>query len=655
VYTLNYQKQQQKSMKKSTFLEDLNAPQKEAVQTTDGPLLVFAGAGSGKTKVLTHKIAHLIEQGVRAENILAVTFTNKAAKEMKERVVSLISGINENSQNLNMGTFHFICLKILRENFELIGCKQNFIIFDGDDQISLVKNIIKELDLDKDKFKPRVFLSHISNLKSNLTNERDFEKEASGFFPQLVSRVYTKYQDYLKEHNAVDFDDIIMLTVILFRKHKNILESYQNKFKYILIDEYQDTNAAQYNLVKLLASKHRNICVVGDNDQAIYGWRSADYKNILNFEKDYPDAKTIMLEENYRSTKNILDAANGVIQKNSSRRDKNLFTQNITGGKINLVLASSERKEGEFIAKKIKEISRREGRRYSDFVVLYRTNSQSRAVEEAFMKASLQYKIVGGFKFYQRKEVKDLIAYLRYIYNDSDKTSFKRIVNTPTRGIGKKALENYFEKGESSKNMEEFFKIISSLKEDAKTMKLSMLMREIAKKSTIEKVLNDKTKEGEAKWENILELFSVASVYDKQEDAIPLFLENVALVSDQDDVDQEKPVVNLMTIHAAKGLEFDIVFILGMEDGLFPHSRTKESHEELEEERRLCYVALTRAKKHLYLLHAEQRNIFGKTETNPPSRFLYDIPQDLIEFVQYPTNEFKFRDQMDDGIVDFEY
>lgn len=655
MYTLNYQKQQQKSMKKSTFLEDLNAPQKEAVQTTDGPLLVFAGAGSGKTKVLTHKIAHLIEQGVRAENILAVTFTNKAAKEMKERVVSLISGINENSQNLNMGTFHFICLKILRENFELIGCKQNFIIFDGDDQISLVKNIIKELDLDKDKFKPRVFLSHISNLKSNLTNERDFEKEASGFFPQLVSRVYTKYQDYLKEHNAVDFDDIIMLTVILFRKHKNILESYQNKFKYILIDEYQDTNAAQYNLVKLLASKHRNICVVGDNDQAIYGWRSADYKNILNFEKDYPDAKTIMLEENYRSTKNILDAANGVIQKNSSRRDKNLFTQNITGGKINLVLASSERKEGEFIAKKIKEISRREGRRYSDFVVLYRTNSQSRAVEEAFMKASLQYKIVGGFKFYQRKEVKDLIAYLRYIYNDSDKTSFKRIVNTPTRGIGKKALENYFEKGESSKNMEEFFKIISSLKEDAKTMKLSMLMREIAKKSTIEKVLNDKTKEGEAKWENILELFSVASVYDKQEDAIPLFLENVALVSDQDDVDQEKPVVNLMTIHAAKGLEFDIVFILGMEDGLFPHSRTKESHEELEEERRLCYVALTRAKKHLYLLHAEQRNIFGKTETNPPSRFLYDIPQDLIEFVQYPTNEFKFRDQMDDGIVDFEY
>lgn len=643
----------------SKLLESLNEAQKKAVQKKDGPLLVIAGAGSGKTKVLTHKIAHLIESGVSPQNILAVTFTNKAAGEMKERIHSLASNLNINAAGLNIGTFHYICLMILRQHAGILGYKSNFVIFDGDDQKSLVKNILKELEIDPEKFKPRVFQSQISNLKSNLKSDRAFEEEASDFFPKIISQVYTKYQAHLREHNAVDFDDIIMLVVKLFREHPDILESYQDKFKYILIDEYQDTNAAQYNLVKMLAKKNRNLCVVGDNDQAIYGWRAADYKNILNFEKDYPDAEVVMLEQNYRSTQNILNAANKVIQKNSTRKEKNLFTENQKGSKINVILASSERSEAEFIAKKIKEIRDEEQRKLSDFVILYRANSQSRAVEEAFMKANLPYRIIGGFKFYQRKEVKDMIAYLRYIYNENDSVSFRRIVNAPTRGIGKKALENYFEKSEISKNLQAFFEMINSLREEIGNITLSKLIREIAKKSKIEESFNNKTTEGQAKWENVLELVSVASTYDNEENATEKFLENIALASDQDDIDQLEPVVNLMTMHAAKGLEFNVVFVLGMEDGIFPHSRSKDSHEELEEERRLCYVALTRAKEHLYLLHTEQRNTFGQKQKNPPSRFLYDIPEELVEFTQYKPFEFspfsRFKDEVDDDdIIDFE-
>ncbi len=642
----------------SKLLETLNTPQKKAVQKTTGPLLVMAGAGSGKTKVLTHKIAYLIESGIKAQNILAVTFTNKAAGEMKIRINSLAASLNLNSLGLNIGTFHHVCLIILRKHAGILGYKSNFIIFDSDDQKALLKSILKELQVDTEKFKPKIFQSQISKLKSSLKSAQVFEEGASDFFPKIVSQVYTKYQAYLKEHNAVDFDDIIMLTVKLFRKYKDVLESYQDKFKYILIDEYQDTNSAQYNLIKLLAQKNRNICVVGDNDQAIYGWRAADYKNILNFEKDYPDAEVVLLEENYRSTKNILDAANKVIQKNSSRKEKNLFTQNKEGSKINVILASSERKEAEFIAEKIKEVQKKEQRKLSDFVVLYRANSQSRAVEEAFMHANLPYKIIGGFKFYQRKEVKDAIAYLRYIYNKDDIVSFKRIVNVPARGIGKKALENYFEKEEISKNMQIFFEMIDSLRKDLTDLPLSKLLRKIAEKSGLEKTFNNKSPEGESKWENILELVSVASTYDDKEKAIEQFLENIALASDQDDIDQNQPVVNLMTMHAAKGLEFNIVFILGMEDGIFPHSRSKNSFEELEEERRLCYVALTRAKEHLYLLHAEKRNTFGQSQQNPPSRFLYDIPEELVEFTQYKPYEFspfsKFKDEMDDDIIDFE-
>ncbi|MEK7452779.1 MAG: UvrD-helicase domain-containing protein [Patescibacteria group bacterium] len=638
----------------STLLNNLNEPQKEAVQTMNGPLLVIAGAGSGKTKLLTCKIAYLIEKGIKPYNILAVTFTNKAAGEMKERVKKLAQNIKISVDGLNIGTFHSICMIILRENTDLVGIKKNFVIFDSDDQISLIKTILKEENLDPEKFKPRTFQSKISNLKSNLKSPSAFENEASDYISKITSKIYTKYQQYIKEYNAVDFDDIIMFCVKLFQNNQEILEKYQEKFKYILIDEYQDTNSAQYNLVKLLAQKHHNICVVGDNDQAIYGWRAADYKNILNFEKDYPSVKEIILDENYRSTKNIINAANGIIVKNKARKEKNLFTSNEKGGKINLILASSERKESEFITKKIKELAKKENRPFSDFVILYRANAQSRAVEEEFMKASLPYKIIGGFKFYQRKEVKDIIAYLRYIHNESDKTSFQRVVNTPARGIGKVTLDKYLQTGEISKNLQSFFQMIASLKEDMKSISLSRLIREIAKKSKIEENLKDGTKEGESKLENVLELISVASIYDKEENAISKFLENIALISDQDDVDQEKPLVNLMTIHASKGLEFDVVFILGMEDGIFPHERSKNSTEELEEERRLCYVALTRAKKNIYLLHTEKRNIFGRTETNPPSRFLYDIPQELIEFEQYPTAEFKFRDEMEEGIIDFE-
>ncbi len=642
----------------SKLLETLNDPQKKAVQKTTGPLLVIAGAGSGKTKVLTHKIAYLIESGVDPKNILAVTFTNKAACEMKARINSLATSLNINSSGLNIGTFHYICLILLRKHSDILNYKNNFIIFDSDDQKSLIKSILKELKIDIEKFKPKIFQSKISNLKSNLKSASLFEDEISDFFPKILSQVYAKYQSYLKKYNAVDFDDIIMLIVKLFKENNDILKYYQDKFQYILVDEYQDTNSAQYNLIKLLAQKNKNICVVGDNDQAIYGWRAANYKNILNFEKDYPDTEVITLEQNYRSTKNILAAANKVISKNSFRKEKNLFTQNKEGSKINLILASSEKAEAEFIAEKIKEIQKKEHKKLSDFVVLYRANSQSRAVEEAFMNTNLAYKIIGGFKFYQRKEVKDIIAYLRFIYNKDDTVSFKRIVNTPTRGIGKKALENYFEKKEISKNMQIFFEMINSLREDLTNINLSKLLREIAKKSGIEKMLNNNTPEGESKWENVLELVSVASSYDNEENKIEKFLENIALASDQDEIDQDQPVVNLMTMHAAKGLEFNIVFIIGMEDGIFPHSRSKNSYEELEEERRLCYVALTRAKEHLYLLHAEKRNTFGQNQQNPPSRFLYDIPEELVEFTQYKAYEFspfsKFKDEMDDDIIDFE-
>lgn len=633
----------------SKLLEKLNEAQKKAVQVTDGPLLIIAGAGSGKTRVLTHKIAYLIEKGVKPENILAVTFTNKAAKEMKERIAKLAENNGQNISRLNIGTFHSISASILRQHADLLGYGKNFIIFDYDDQMSSVKSIMQELDIDKEKFNPQVFLSKISSLKAKLKSASQMENETGDFFSKNLSAVYTRYQLNLKNQNAMDFDDLITLFVKLLQQDESVLKKYQEKFKYIFIDEYQDTNSAQYNLIKLLAEKSVHICAVGDSDQAIYGWRDADYRNILNFEKDYKNAQKIILEENYRSTQNILEAANKVIQKNKSRYEKNLFTNNGSGARINLILAQNEQKEAEFIAKKISELSRKNKINLSEFAVLYRTNAQSRAMEEALIKSSIPYNIIGGFKFYQRREVKDVIAYLRYIYNDKDIESLKRIINTPPRGIGKVALTNFLKNGIKTKNIDMFFELMSSLKSEAQNIPLSKLLREIAKKSGIEKTLNDGTKEGESRWENILELFSVALVYDNQENAILKFLENVALISDQDSVDQTKPMVNLMTIHAAKGLEFDIVFIIGLEDGIFPHERSKNSSDELEEERRLCYVALTRAKKDLYLLHAEQRSIFGKKQTNPPSRFLYDLPQELVEFCQYPTF-YTHSDELDENL-----
>lgn len=621
----------------SKLLEKLNEAQKKAVLITDGPLLVIAGAGSGKTRVLTHKIAYLIESGINPENILAVTFTNKAAKEMKERVKRLAENNNQTINQLNIGTFHSISASLLRRHATLLGYGNNFVIFDSDDQLSLVKSIMQELDIDIEKFKPQSFLARISSLKTKLKNANQSEVEAGDFFARNVAAVYAKYEHLLKEQNAMDFDDLITLFVKLLRENKEILEKYQEKFKYVFIDEYQDTNSAQYNLVRLLAQKSVHLCAVGDNDQAIYGWRDADYRNILNFEKDYPKAQKIILEENYRSTQNILNAANGVIKKNPSRYEKNLFTKNGSGAKINLILAQNEQKEAEFIAKKIAELTRKYRINLSGFAVLYRTNSQSRAMEEALMKLSIPYNIIGGFKFYHRKEVKDVLAYLRYLYNEKDTAGLKRIINTPPRGIGKVALDNFFKNGIKTKNIEAFFEMMKSLKVESENMKLSKLLREIVKKSGIEKTLNDGTKEGIARWENILELFSVASVYDNTENSALKFLENAALISDQDGLDQTKPMVSLMTVHTAKGLEFDIVFIIGLEDGVFPHERSKSSQDELEEERRLCYVALTRAKKELYLLHTEQRRAFGKTQSNPPSRFLYDLPQELIEFCQYPS------------------
>lgn len=635
----------------SKLLEKLNEAQKKAVIITDGPLLIIAGAGSGKTRVLTHKIAYLIESGISPENILAVTFTNKAAKEMKARLERLAENNDQTINRLNIGTFHSISASLLRCHAALLGYGNNFAIFDSDDQLSLIKNIMQELGIDKEKFNPQAFLSRISSLKTKLKNASQFEIEAGDFFSRNVAAVYVKYEHLLKEQNAMDFDDLIALFVKLLRSNKEILEKYQEKFKYIFIDEYQDTNSAQYNLIKLLAQKSAHICAVGDNDQAIYGWRDADYRNILNFEKDYPKAQKIILEENYRSTQNILDAANGVIKKNQSRYEKNLFTKNGSGAKINLILAQNEQKEAEFIAKKISELSRKNKINLSGFAVLYRTNSQSRALEEALMKLSIPYNIIGGFKFYHRKEVKDVLAYLRYLHNEKDAIGLKRIINTPPRGIGKVALDNFFKNGIKTKNIEAFFEMMKLLKTATENMPLSKLLREIVKKSGIEKTINDGTKEGISRWENILELFSVASVYDNTENSVLKFLENAALISDQDGVDQTKTLVSLMTVHAAKGLEFDIVFVIGLEDGVFPHERSKNSSDELEEERRLCYVALTRAKKELYLLHTEQRRAFGKTQSNPPSRFLYDLPQELVEFCQYPSFYSRLdRDELDENL-----
>jgi len=634
------------------ILDSLNEKQKEAVTTISGPLLVVAGPGSGKTKVLTHRIAYLIEQGVPAQNILAVTFTNKAAGEMKERVQRLLAHQKfakpDTGAHLpTMGTFHSVCARFLRDEATILGFKRDFAIFDDKDSLTLIKKTMAELEISDDQFKPQSIQNIISNAKNELTGPKLFsETSQNSYFLEIASKIYTAYQIELKKHNAMDFDDLIMRAVDLFKERPEILEKYQERFKYILVDEYQDTNHSQYMFIKLLAQKYKNVCAVGDFDQSIYAFRGADFRNILNFEKDYPQSKIVFLEQNYRSTQNILGAAQSIIVKNKGRKEKQLWTQNQAGHPITLFSALDEQDEGKFVAREINRLMENENLKFKDFTVLYRTNAQSRAIEETFLRYGFPYKVIGTLKFYERKEIKDLIAYLRYLSNPDDLLSLDRIINLPPRGMGKVASGKWqVASGEempisslTPKKMlawQNFQNTIAALREISKILPLSQTLKQIIAKIGFEKYLRDGTEEGESRWENVNELFTVTKKYDpfEPEQAISLFLEEVALLSNHDEVETQKDVANLMTLHCAKGLEFPAVFIIGCEEGLFPHSRSMLDAFEMEEERRLCYVGVTRAKKYLYLTFAQARNLYGSIQVNPPSRFLFDIPKHLIKFI----------------------
>ncbi|MCX8074938.1 MAG: DNA helicase PcrA [Clostridia bacterium] len=637
----------------SRFLEKLNDSQKEAVEYLDGPLLILAGAGSGKTRVLTYKMAYLLEQNVvKPWQILAITFTNKAAKEMKSRVLDLVEN---DAGSIWLGTFHSICVRILKRDIEVLGYSKDFNILDELDKEKVIKDIVKKLNLDDKKYPSGLISYEISRSKDSLKDSRQFLEENKGDYrKEQIAEIYRIYEQTLKNNNSIDFDDIIMLTVKLFLQNPDILSEYQNKFKYILIDEYQDTNKIQFLLISLLASAHGNICVVGDESQSIYGWRGADISNILNFEKEFPGAKIIKLEENYRSTQNILNAANEVIKNNSNKIDKKLWTKNDSGSKIQYFSADNEYAEVDYIVDKIDSICRKEGAKYSEFAVLFRTNAQARVLEEVFMKTGTPYRLIGGLKFYSRKEIKDLTAYLKLIQNQNDNVSLKRIINEPKRGIGDTTVENLEimanEKGisifefikdsnnliglRSSGNIIGFRDTILELISLKDKLTVSDLMKNILKLSGYEAMLNEeKNLESETRFENLMEFIGVALEFEKEsaENTLSDFLESIALVSDVDKLDEGTEAVTLMTMHSAKGLEFDTVFIVGMEEGLFPSKRSIEEDERTEEERRLCYVAITRAKKHVYITNATKRTLYGSTSYTIPSRFISEIPSHLYD------------------------
>jgi DNA helicase-2/ATP-dependent DNA helicase PcrA len=648
----------------SDILSKLNPSQREAVETTDGPVLIIAGAGSGKTRALTHRVAHLIvDKNVRPANILAVTFTNKAAAEMKERIAELLDRKYELPL---VGTFHSICVRILRREIDKVGYKKSFTILDAQDQLAMMKKTMKGMAIDLEQFKPQAILGAISKAKNELIDEKEFQARIGGFWEEVVSKIYIRNQQKMKEQNALDFDDLIMQTVKLFQKFPEVLEKYQNFFRYIMVDEYQDTNHAQYTLVKMLSQKYRNLCVVGDDWQGIYSWRGADIQNILDFEKDYPDAVVVKLEQNYRSTQNILDAAYGVISKNINRKDKKIWTDNNSGHLLVSFEAQDEKDEADFIAAEVLKLTGNNNLRssaepqdgklkLSDFVVLYRTNAQSRTIEESMLKYSIPYRIIGGVKFYQRKEIKDLIAYLRLIVNFTDEVSLERAINIPKREIGEvtlakwtkiakennqdlintglKITENHKIPKSKIDKIAKFCEFIKRMNEVKDKLILTDFIQKVFIESGYEKCLLDGTEEGEIRLENVKELFTVAKKYDEEEngEGLNLFLEEVALISDTDNIDQRQDAVHLMTLHSAKGLEFKIVFIAGLEEGLMPHSRSMIDAREMEEERRLMYVGITRAKEKVYLLFTMERNIFGSTQINAPSRFLDDIPEHLIE------------------------
>jgi len=651
---------------KESLLKGMNDKQQEAVLQTEGPLLIMAGAGSGKTRVLTHRIAYLIEEkGIMPWRILAITFTNKAAKEMRTRIVQLLG---ESGNDVWASTFHALCVRILRRHIDLLGYNRAFTIADTSEQRTLVKRIMKDLNLDPKQFDPRAVLGAISNAKNSLQTPSDFRKSASGPFEEKAAEIYEAYQKQLAQNQAVDFDDLIMLTIKLFNQEAEILKQYQDKFQYIHVDEYQDTNDAQYTLVNLLAKGYQNLCVVGDADQSIYGWRGANMDNIMNFEKDYPSAHITLLEQNYRSTKRILQAANDVIGNNAYRKDKNLWTENGEGNPISYYRAQSENDESHYVVSKIQEGIKEQNEKYNDFAILYRTNAQSRIIEETLLKANIPYSMVGGHKFYDRKEIRDVLSYLTLIANPADSISLERVINEPKRGIGSGSLDklrdfanyNNWSELEAAQNAEiandltgraqnaivSFGETIRQLQEDAKKMNVTELTEQVLEKTGYMAALKaSKSLESESRIENLEELKSVTQKFDQTWDEeaseagnqLADFLSDLALVSDQDDVDENQNQVTLMTLHAAKGLEFPVIFLVGLEEGIFPLSRAITEDDALEEERRLAYVGITRAEKQLYLTNAYSRTLYGRRQNNPASRFVEEIEPELLHIDNEPT------------------
>jgi DNA helicase-2/ATP-dependent DNA helicase PcrA len=641
------------------LLNGLNPEQQSAVKATDGPLLLMAGAGSGKTRVLTHRIAYLIvEKRVNPYNILAITFTNKAAREMRERIRKMMGGAAE---EIWISTFHSMCVRILRRDIDRMGFSRNFTILDTGDQQSVVKGILKDKNLDPKKNDPRAILGTISSAKNELIDPEEYAKTAGGYFEQTVSDVYTEYQKRLRKNQALDFDDLIMMTIQLFQRVPEVLEYYQRKFQYIHVDEYQDTNRAQYMLVKFLANRFKNLCVVGDSDQSIYRWRGADIANILSFEKDYPNAAVILLEQNYRSTKRILLAANKVIENNATRKAKNLWTENPEGNKLVYYRADSEQGEAQFVAGKIKELTRDSKYKNSDVAILYRTNAQSRVMEEVLLKSNIEYSIVGGTKFYDRKEIKDMLAYLRLISNPDDDISLQRIINVPKRGIGSSSVDkmadfaamhdiSIFQALDSvellglspkiTKGAREFRDLIKNYTQMQEFLSVTELVEDILDKSGYREMLKaEKSIEAQSRLENLDELLSVTKNFEdgSEDKSLVAFLTDLALVADIDSLDddgEEKDSITLMTLHSAKGLEFPVVFLIGLEEGVFPHSRSLMEEAEMEEERRLAYVGITRAEQTLFITNAQMRTLYGRTSMNPASRFISEIPEDLLEGVE---------------------
>ncbi len=640
------------------IFQGLNPMQKEAVAHIDGPLLIMAGAGSGKTKVLTCRIANLLAYGVPPYRILAITFTNKAAAEMKERVERMIGSLGK---EIWLSTFHSFCARFLRREIEADAVyKKNFVIYDTSDSKTVIKTCLKELNLDDKQFPPARVQNAISNAKNLMLDSRAYEKQADAFHAKKIAEIFSIYEKKLRENNALDFDDLLLLCVDLLEKNDELRKTYQRRFRYILVDEYQDTNGAQYRLMMLLASEHRNLCVVGDADQSIYGWRGADIGNILNFEKDFPEAKTIKLEQNYRSTKTILAAANAVIANNADRKPKNLWTDNAAGEKIAVYQADDERDEARFVVDTVQKQKTLFSVPYGDIAVLYRTNTQSRVLEEAMIAMGVPYTMVGGLKFYDRMEIKDIIAYLNVLYNPLDTVSLLRIINVPKRGIGASTIAKLttyaLERGEALFDVLSSSEALDALGFKTRTKKLleafSVLLFDLMGKisampltSFIETLLDDTgylkdlenqdTPEANTRIENLQEFIGLTREFEKTEEEPSLenFLNQIALVSDVDTVNMEEDKVTLMTLHAAKGLEFPIVFLVGMEEGIFPHARTLLSPSEIEEERRTCYVGITRAERKLYFSYARYRTLYGKANIYPPSRFLAEIPEDYLEKV----------------------